>query len=126
IAVLMQRGHQDLLFPGIVSRSHENFISISFSEMSVQQKIDFVQCTFARANAWLDWGGDFIPDQPLNSFIEILKLGGRGYRQPFHYLPAGVWRLVSPQLRLLRWLGSYLPHRPTSSSSASSKEVSTP
>lgn len=126
LCLMMQRGSQELLFPGTVSRSHKDAISISFAPMSVQQSIDFVQCTFARADAWLDWGRDYIPDQPLHSFIEVLKSGGRGYRQLFNYLPVWVWRLVSPILRLLHWLASFLPRMPSRSPKPSSEPVSTP
>lgn len=125
ISVLMQRGVREFLFPGTVTRSQKGTISIRFAEMSVQQKIDFVQCTFARADAWLGWREAFKPEQPLYSFIGILKMGGRGYRRLFSYLPSWASRLINPVLRVLRWLASYLPRVPTHSPSTSSEPVTT-
>ena len=45
-----------------------------------QQHIDFVQCTFARADTWALWQDSFPEDKPMESLLDILKLGFRGYR----------------------------------------------
>jgi cellulose synthase (UDP-forming) len=40
-----------------------------------QQHIDFVQCTFARADTWALWQDSFPEDKPMESLLDILKLG---------------------------------------------------
>ncbi|WP_095055220.1 UDP-forming cellulose synthase catalytic subunit [Pseudomonas sp. Irchel s3b2] len=120
VSLLMQRGQREFLFPGVVCRSHKNFVGISFTQLTEQQKIDFVQCTFARADAWLNWREDFAQDRPLHSFLDILKLGAKGYYRLYEYLPAWARVVIGPFLRLLALLGSYLPRMPLASSPSSS------
>jgi cellulose synthase (UDP-forming) len=123
VSLLMQRGQREFLFPGVVCRSQKNFVGISFTQLTEQQKIDFVQCTFARADAWLNWGEDFAQDRPLHSFLDILKLGAKGYYRLYEYLPAWTHVVIGPVLRLLAWLGSYLPRMPLASSPSSSSSI---
>ncbi|WP_312830579.1 UDP-forming cellulose synthase catalytic subunit [Pseudomonas rhodesiae] len=124
VSLLMKRGNREFLFPGFVSRSHKTFVGISFNSLNAQQKIDFVQCTFARADAWLNWGDNFAPDRPLHSFVDILKLGGTGYYRLYEYLPAWVRRIAGPPLRLVRWLTSFLPRMPAAAPLSISRSVS--
>jgi len=126
ILLMMQRGNREFVFPGFISRSHKNFIGISFTHFNAQQKIDFVQCTFARADAWLNWGDNFTLDRPLHSFVDILKLGGTGYYRLYEYLPAWIRRIAGPPLRLLRWLVSFLPRMPAAAPIPNSRPVSAP
>ena len=126
VSLLMQRGDREFLFPGIICRSHKDIVGVSFTQLSVEQKIDFVQCTFARADAWLKSGEHFVLDRPLHSFIEILKLGGKGYMRLYEYLPGWFRYLTGPPLRLMRWLASYLPHMPTSPTPNLTSSVSAP
>ncbi|WP_219064067.1 UDP-forming cellulose synthase catalytic subunit [Pseudomonas sp. UMAB-08] len=118
IYLMMQRGQREFLFPGIVIRSKHNFIGVRFNELSAQQKIDYVQCTFARADAWLNWNEQFVPDRPLHSFFGVLQLGTTGYVRLYQYLPAWTHVLVSPVARVFGWVGSYLPRFPAASSSS--------
>ena len=57
VSLMMQRGNREFLFPGVVTRSHRNLVGIAFNALSPAQKIDYVQCTFARADAWLNLAG---------------------------------------------------------------------
>lgn len=80
----------------------------SYCSMSTRQHIDFVQCTFARADTWALWQDSFPEDKPLESLMDILKLGFRGYRHlaefaaggkeifPVTHLACGVGGLVRP------------------------------
>ncbi|WP_448093210.1 UDP-forming cellulose synthase catalytic subunit [Pseudomonas lini] len=124
IGLLMQRDSREFLFPGLVSRSHEQFVGINFALLSTRQKIDFVQCTFARADAWLNWGENYVADRPLHSLIDIFKLGTKGYFQLYQFLPLWVRRVAGPSLRLVGWLLSFLPRMPSSFFSSSSRSVS--
>ncbi len=124
IALMLQRGDREFLFPGYVTRSHRTFVGINLGDLKGQQKIDFVQCTFARADAWLNWGDNFAPDRPLHSFMDILRLGAVGYYRLYQYLPAWVRYIAGPPLHLLRWLASFLPRRPVATSISTSRSVS--
>jgi hypothetical protein len=47
--------------------------------MSVEQSVDFVQCTFARADSWVVWGDKRKLDKPLASIREVSWMGMRGF-----------------------------------------------
>jgi cellulose synthase (UDP-forming) len=126
VSLMMQRGEREFLFPGIISRSHKNFVGIALDGLSSEQKIDYVQCTFARADAWLNWNEDFVPDRPLHSFIDVLRLGATGYYRLYQYLPAWIRTLAQPAVRLLAWLISYVPRFAKASPSAPSRSVCAP
>ncbi len=57
--------------------------------LTTKQHIDFVQCTFARADTWALWQDSFPEDKPLESLFDILKLG-RGYRHLAEFAPSSV------------------------------------
>jgi cellulose synthase (UDP-forming) len=126
VSLMMQRGEREFLFPGIISRSHKNFVGIALDGLSSEQKIDYVQCTFARADAWLNWNEDFVPDRPLHSFIDVLRLGATGYYRLYQYLPAWIRTLAQPAVRLFAWLISYVPRFAKASPSAPSRSVCAP
>lgn len=109
VSLLMQRGEREFLFSGIVSRSHKTFIGIALAQLSDDQKVDYVQCTFARADAWLNWNEDFVPDRPMHSFIDVLRLGASGYYRLYEYLPVWLSVMARPFFRVVLWLLSYVP-----------------
>ncbi len=71
-----------------------------------QQHIDFVQCTFARADTWALWQDSFPEDKPMESLLDILKLGFRGYRHPAEFSPSVkvVFRALTSLVGTLRRL----------------------
>ena len=77
--------------------------------MSDDQKVDYVQCTFARADAWLNWNEDFVPDRPMHSFLDVLRLGASGYYRLYEHLPVWLRVMARPFLRVVLWLLSYVP-----------------
>ena len=40
------------------------------------------------ADVWLNRHQDFETDRPLHSFIEVLRIGGRGYHRLYEQLPS--------------------------------------
>ena len=48
--------------------------------MTVQQSIDFVQCTFARADTWVIWGDGRKLDKPMVSLKLVLIMGFVGFK----------------------------------------------
>ena len=67
-------------------------ISCCFRGLRItQQSIDFVQCTFARADSWVVWGDKRKPDKPWESFKEVARMGLSGFIV-FGVLLRGSWR----------------------------------
>ena len=125
VSLIIQRGTRECVFPGVLTRSNELFMGLSFENLTPQQKIEFVQCTFGRADAWLDHNSGFEADKPMQSLAEILALGVKGYYRLYEYLPAWVRQIARPLMRMLRWLGSFLPRMPKANTSLISRPVST-
>lgn len=64
-----------------------NEVGLKLMPLTTQQHIDFVQCTFARADTWALWQDSYPEDKPLESLLDILKLGFRGYRHLAEFAP---------------------------------------
>lgn len=79
--VVLQRGEQSYVFPMKVVYSHEKLLGLQLLELGTQQQIDYVQCTFARADIWAQWQSDFKRDKPLLSMYRVLQIGAEGYRR---------------------------------------------
>ncbi len=78
VKVTLFRGGQEFLFPAIVVRNHKQKLQLRFPNLTLQEEIDFVQCTFARADAWSDWSKDRSVDSPLKGLCEVLIFGLKG------------------------------------------------
>ncbi|TXI29876.1 MAG: UDP-forming cellulose synthase catalytic subunit [Aquipseudomonas alcaligenes] len=124
VRLLLSRGRREFAFDAKVSRNLDRNLGLTFSELDVQQRIDLVQCTFARADAWLEWHAQMEPDRPLRSFVDVLKLGGVGYWRLFEYSPPCLRRLLRPLLVLQRWLVSFLPRAPFPSTTLPHRDAS--
>ncbi|OZY58332.1 UDP-forming cellulose synthase catalytic subunit [Pseudomonas lundensis] len=51
VSLIVQRGNREFLFPGTLTRSGGLFMGLSLSQLTPQQRVEFVQCTFGRADA---------------------------------------------------------------------------
>ena len=124
VSLILQRGSREFVFTGTLTRSKDLFMGLNFADLPPEQKIEFVQCTFGRADAWLDYNSGFEADKPVQSLKEILALGAKGYYRLYQYLPAWLRHLARPFVRVLQWLGSFLPRMPKASTPLISRPVS--
>ncbi|MCU1756622.1 UDP-forming cellulose synthase catalytic subunit [Pseudomonas helleri] len=124
VSLILQRGNREFVFTGTLTRSKDLFMGLNFADLPPEQKIEFVQCTFGRADAWLDYSSGFEADKPVQSLKEILALGAKGYYRLYQYLPAWLRHLARPFVRVLQWLGSFLPRMPKASTPLISRPVS--
>lgn len=82
---------------------------IRLHQLTTQQHIEFIQCTFARADTWALWQDGFPEDKPVQSLADIMVLGFKGYLRLAEYGPAPMRRLFRGLTVLLRWLATLLP-----------------
>ena len=66
-------------------------LGVEFENLSKEQQIDLVQCTFARPDSWTHWNDNQEPDRPLLGLQEITHLGAQGYHT--------MWTALKNQLR---------------------------
>ncbi|MCX7192894.1 MAG: UDP-forming cellulose synthase catalytic subunit [Proteobacteria bacterium] len=83
-------GDREFVFPAKVVFARDAVVGIEFENLTLQQQMDLVQCTLARADAWLDWGENRVIDRPLAGLKEILYHSMRGYQHLWHDLKDGL------------------------------------
>ncbi|QJT83145.1 UDP-forming cellulose synthase catalytic subunit [Kosakonia sp. MUSA4] len=112
VNLLLKRGQQEYAFPTTVARVIGNEVGLQLMPLTTKQHIDFVQCTFARADTWALWQDSFPEDKPLESLFDILKLGFRGYRHLAEFAPPSVKVIFRSFTDLVAWVVSFIPRRP--------------
>ena len=80
VKLALKRGMDEYEFDAKVTMNRGLRLGLQFEPMSTQQSIDFVQCTFARADSWVVWGDKRKPDKPLSSFREVAVMGLSGFK----------------------------------------------
>ncbi|MGB3392549.1 MAG: UDP-forming cellulose synthase catalytic subunit, partial [Stenotrophomonas sp.] len=112
VTLLLGRGHHEFAFAAMVQRSVGARLGLLLRFDNEQQRVDFVQCTFARADAWLDWHAGYRPMSLPRSLWSMLALGWRGFRRIGDFTPIDFERPAHWSRRAMRWLASFAPQRP--------------
>jgi cellulose synthase (UDP-forming) len=98
LGVCLSRGDRQFHFPVHVSRFVGGNLGVRFDDLTLDEERQMVQCTFGRADAWLDWGEQTAEDTPLNGLKDVLTMGVEGYSR----LMSGTLRAVQSLLALDR------------------------
>lgn len=107
--LLLRRGQQEFSFPCTVQRVFGRRAGVRLEELTTRQHIDFIQCTFARADTWALWQDGFPEDKPVQSLADIMILGFKGYLRLAEYGPPQLRRLFNLLTAGVSWLASLLP-----------------
>jgi cellulose synthase (UDP-forming) len=110
IMLLLKKGVYEFPFPCKVIRIFDKEIGVRLGELTREQHIDFMLCTFARADIWALWQNKIPEDRPLDSIRNVFMLDFRGYLSIINYAPLFIRRILARIIRMLMWLGSFLPH----------------
>ncbi len=79
LGVCLGLGERQFHFEGHVVRSIGNRMGVEFASLSAEKERELIQCTFGRADAWLETDVDNVPDLPLRSLTEVVVMGFEGY-----------------------------------------------
>lgn len=112
VRLLLGRGDREFAFDAEVRRVDGHRLGLVIAFASDQERVDFAQCTFARADAWLDWHSGYRPVSLPKGLLLMLAMGWRGYRRVGDFVPLDLERTRDWNRRLLRWFASFLPERP--------------
>lgn len=107
--LLLRRGQQEFSFPCYVQRTFGRRAGIRLHKLTTEQHVEFIQCTFARADTWALWQDSFPEDKPMQSFADIMVLGFKGYLRLAEYGPKPLRKLFSALTSLTGWLVSFFP-----------------
>jgi len=78
---------QEYVFPADAVFIKGAEVALQFKELTPQQRVDFVQCTLARADAWIQEPSDEREmDHPMKGLKEIFFHGVQGFKRLGHYL----------------------------------------
>ncbi|MFM2053368.1 MAG: hypothetical protein RL456_1405 [Pseudomonadota bacterium] len=83
ISLALERGDQVAFFSAHVVFQQGEHHGLRFDPMTLEQQMDLVQITFARADAWLDHHSRHAPDRPAAALGEVIRLGLRGCARVF-------------------------------------------
>ncbi|GMG90632.1 UDP-forming cellulose synthase catalytic subunit [Cupriavidus metallidurans] len=78
VGVCLSRGSRTYHFPAVVTRNINRHLGVRMDDLSVEREAQLIQCTFGRADAWIDWLDDERVDAPLRSFKEVVEMGYQG------------------------------------------------
>lgn len=109
VSLLLPRGAREFVFPAVVVRRTDTALGLYLSDLTLQQQIDFVQCTFARSDAWITAGQQFTLDRPMSSFGDVVKLSLEGYKRLAVYMPFPFSLVFKGLANAFLWLGSFIP-----------------
>ncbi|WP_241026775.1 UDP-forming cellulose synthase catalytic subunit [Burkholderia sp. Se-20378] len=98
LTVCVTRGDRPFPFPVRVSRVTPTHVGVSFEELTLEQERQLVQCTFGRADAWLDWHEGERLDTPLGGLKEVLRIGLDGYVRMWKGAARGLQTMLAPKL----------------------------
>ncbi|WP_293779036.1 UDP-forming cellulose synthase catalytic subunit [uncultured Oxalicibacterium sp.] len=102
VAISLWDKNIEHVFPAHVIVRKAGSVGLQFDPLTNEQEAKLVQCTFARADAWVGWKNDQDADRPMQGLHEIFTLGVVGYRKLLHILSEG---FKSRQSELFALLG---------------------
>lgn len=112
VQVSLWRGSEEHIFPARVAALTDTQLRLRWELTTQAEEMALVQCTFARADAWVTWSEGRRRDRPLEGLREILGLGVRGYRRLLEHSAPYLEQPLSRLQHSHQWLRSLLPQRP--------------
>ena len=112
IELLMSRGKKQFSFPTYICNTRDKQIGLTLRDLNLEKQKAFIQCTFSRADAWLDWQDNFKHDKPSYSFKKVLATSIRGFNNLIFHAPNQLKPLINFMTQTMAQLASLLPTKP--------------
>lgn len=112
VMVSLWRGDEELVFPARVTAIASPQLRLRWDSLNPAQEAALVQCTFARADAWMEWSGNRPSDKPLDSLHEVISMGLNGYRRLGEQISPRFATLILRVSKINKFVISYLPRNP--------------
>ncbi|MEM5428088.1 UDP-forming cellulose synthase catalytic subunit [Cupriavidus oxalaticus] len=94
VGVSLYLQNAEHVFPAQVVFQGQNHTGLRLEQMAPAQEMAFIQCTFSRADAWLDsWGGKR-HDAPRLALRQIMQIGLLGFRNVTFHLGRELRKLM--------------------------------
>ncbi len=92
VHVTLYLGKREFVFPASVVFARASIIGLEFEGLNLQQQMDLVQCTLARADAWLEATETQNIDRPMSGLKEIMQQSRKGLEHLSHFFMLSVKR----------------------------------
>jgi cellulose synthase (UDP-forming) len=79
VGVCLSRGAREYHFAASVARNVNRHLGVRMRDLSPEAETQLIQCTFGRADAWIDWLDDQPRDAPLRGLKEVIEMGYQGF-----------------------------------------------
>ena len=112
IELLMSRGNKQFSFTTYVCNTRKKQIGLTLKDLSLEKQRAFIQCTFSRADAWLDWQNNFRHDRPSYSFKEVQKTSLRGFSNLLFHAPRALQPVIKLMTNTVIYINSFTPKKP--------------
>lgn len=112
VHVRLVHGERRFSFPAHISSCKGTHLGIGVDLETPLQQIEYLQCTFARAEVWQHSQDKYSPDQPLKSGLNVARVGLSGYWRMLTSLPSLFLTIVNGPQLAFRWLWSFVPRTP--------------
>jgi len=112
IELLMSRGNKQFSFTTYVCNTRRKQIGLTLKDLSLEKQRAFIQCTFSRADAWLDWQNNFRHDRPSYSFKEVQKTSLRGFSNLLFHAPRALQPIIKFMTNAVIYINSFTPKKP--------------
>ena len=89
VQVGLHRGDREFLFPAKIHFTETGQVEALFTNLTPEQETQLIQCTFGRADAWLNWQEDQTRDRALGGLKDVFAKGMIGYVRLFAWLKDG-------------------------------------
>lgn len=112
IELLMSRGNKQFSFTTYVCNTRKKQIGLTLKDLSLEKQRAFIQCTFSRADAWLDWQNNLRHDRPSYSFKEVQKTSLRGFSNLLFHAPRALQPVIKLMTNIVIYINSFTPKKP--------------
>ena len=89
VQVGLHRGDREFLFSAKIHFTETGHVEALFTNLTPEQETQLIQCTFGRADAWLNWQEDQTRDRALGGLKDVFAKGMIGYVRLFAWLKGG-------------------------------------
>ena len=90
VQVGLNRGDREFLFPAKIKFNEFGKVEALFTDLSPEQETQLIQCTFGRADAWLNWQEVEVRDRALGGLRDVFTRGLTGYVRLYYWIKDGV------------------------------------
>ncbi len=107
--VVLDRAGREYSFPVSVVYKGRETLGLQLRDRSPASMINYVQCTFARADNWVRWKRGMRTDRPLESMRAVMDVSLMGYRRLLRAAPQPIPRMLDALLSMIHWVVSLRP-----------------